>query len=344
MDFILSPKTSTIPDDEISMDTLTSIWNGIIKLPLTKQINGHQTETFYEQITQDNFLTYVYSNIIYLHTTVVPKLVNSWDDEKLVGFYNEDDLDEIADNFTKEFIALIGDKPYKIKKHVVLTRALEDRYIELLTLFPSKELIAKFNYRVQENRVDDILQKQVRFDPTVSFDYRMGSTVSAYESHLKFMTMFDPKLKDYLELYQPDYPEAIDYLNFIIETKAHFLDAALQFYFATAVLNYDEIHYIFDLSSDQINHSMMFSNKRIGEVEEIKFKSDLSPTFIFNLALDLRRLTFILSELESISASKELFKRQLDKVLSYFHGDRRLMNAYIYRNDGIHTIPYTPIK
>ena len=344
MEFILSPKTSTIPDDEISLETLSTIWNNDDKHALLRELNGHQTDIYYTMVNQDTFLGHVYGNILYFHTSVVPQMVKGWSDEKLVGFYNEDDLDEIADNFTKEFNALIGSKPYKIKKHVVLTRALEDRFLELLTLFPSKELIGKLNFRVQENRVNHVLQIQPALRPATYFDYRMGSAISGLESHLKFMTLFTKRIKDYLELYQPECPEAVDYLNFIIKTRSHFLDSALQYYFATAVLNHDEIHYIFDLSSDHINHSMKFSNKRIGEVEEIRFKSDLTPTFILNLAIDLIKLTYVMVETESFNESVVHFKRQINKVLNYFSDDKKLLNSYNYRNDRMHITPYTTIR
>lgn len=376
MEFILSPKNSTIPDDEISLDTLALFWNTNAKRNFIKEMNSHNTNSFYTQINQDTFLSYVYGNIRYFHQTVVPKMVNGWSDKKLVGFYNEDDLDEIADNFTKEFNSLIGDKPYKIKKHVVLIRALEDRFLELLSLFPSsRELIAKLNYRVEENRVKHVLSIQPALNPAGYFDYRFGSYITpfglrpdgakaAYESHLRHMTMFHPKLEDVLLKYKPDYREdeavdlrtKIDFLNFIIDVESHSLDSALQYFFATAVLNYDEIHYIFDLSSDQINKSMMFSNERIKEVENVafaasdrrsnvKFKRPLTPTFIFNLALDFRKLALVESE--------EAFKTQLDKVISYFRGDNKLLlsrhligdqmlNSYVYREDRDNTISITP--
>lgn len=344
MDFVLSPKKSTIPDDEISLETLATIWNGKSKEAFIREMNAHRGDSCYTKINQDTFLGYVYGNIIYFHASVVPKMVKAWPDEQLVGFYNEDDLDEIVDNFSKEFNALIGDKPYKIKKTIVLTRSLEDRFLELLSLFPSKELITKLNYCVQENRVNHILQIQPALKPSTYFDYRMGSPVSAYESHLKFMTMFPQKLKDAMIMYYSDYPQEIDFLKFVMDFRLYLLDSALKYYFATAVLNYDEIHYIFDLSSDYVNHSMTFSNKRIGEVEIIKFKDAMTPTYVFNLALEMRKLTY--------AESKEVFESQLDKVIDYFQGDKCsgirsstgcLVNEFIRHHEPLKISPYVNI-
>ena len=105
MEFILSPKTSTIPDDKISIEALALIWDGTTRTSFLRQMNTHETDPFYTKINQDTFMGHVYGNILYFHTSVVPQMVKGWSDEKLVGFYNEDDLDEIADNFTKEFNA-----------------------------------------------------------------------------------------------------------------------------------------------------------------------------------------------------------------------------------------------
>ena len=334
MNFILSPKTSTIPEEEISLDTLAFIWDGSTKHDFLKQINS-TANPIYAKINQDTFLGYVYGNILYFHQTVVPRVVNGWPDEKLVGFYDEDDLDEIAVNFSKEFNSLIESKSYKIKKHIVLTRSIEDRFLELLSLFPSKTLITKLNWRVQENRENKILSIQPALQPANYFDYRFGLTINSMEEQMRKLTMFHKRINQFLHLYRNDFPQEIDQLDFIIQTQSHVLDSALKYYFATAVLNYDEIHYLFDLSSEQINRSFKFSHKTISVVEEIKSQRNLTSTFIFNLVVDLRKFAMAdISKDGSLDAFKDTFKIHLDNVLSYFHDySQDYINSVMYKRN-----------